>query len=141
RASDTSTALGGLYCRPRAVRSRLRTTTMRTKLVVMITIDGASDSTVIRPISWTTRSVRPAPVPRSMLMAAPEAASWARAATGQIHASRVAISDSRAARLSSARVGTAKSPALLFGGAADEGAGSGPDGDASDIPTVSRLTP
>ena len=47
-----------------AVRSRDRTITIRTNEVVIITIDGASDSTVIRAMSWTTRSVRPAPLPR-----------------------------------------------------------------------------
>src|SRR5690606_22662292 len=73
-----STALGGLCCRPSAVRSRLRTTTIRTNEVVMMTIDGASDRTVSRPISWTTRSVRPAPVPRSMLIACACAAAGSR---------------------------------------------------------------
>ena len=55
RARDTRTAFGGDCCIPRAVRSRDRTTTIRTKLVVMMTIDGARDSTVISPTSWTTR--------------------------------------------------------------------------------------
>ena len=45
------TTLGGLCCRPMAVRSRERTTTIRTKEVVMMTIDGASDRTVSRPTS------------------------------------------------------------------------------------------
>ena len=68
---DTRTAFGGDCCRPRAVRSSDRTTMIRTKLVVMMTIDGARDRTVIRPTSWTTRWVRPAPVPRSMFRAEP----------------------------------------------------------------------
>ena len=100
RARETITALGGLCCRPSAVRSSDSTTTIRTKRVVMMTIDGASDRTVIRPTSWTTRSVRPAPVPRSMLMADPDcAAAWAMAATGRIRPrarlTRVTISDRR----------------------------------------------
>ena len=64
-----STELGGVCCRPSAWRSSDSTTMIRTNEVVMITIDGASDSTVIRPTSCTTRSVRPAPVPRSMFTA------------------------------------------------------------------------
>ena len=56
-ASDTSTLLGGLCCRPSAVRSNDSTTTMRTKLVIMIRIDGAIDSTVIRATICTMRSV------------------------------------------------------------------------------------
>ena len=47
-----------------AVRNSESTTEIRTKDVVMITIDGANDSTVSSATSWTTRSVRPAPVPR-----------------------------------------------------------------------------
>ena len=43
--------------RPIAVRSSDSTTTMRVNEVTMIRIDGASDSTVIRPTSWTARSV------------------------------------------------------------------------------------
>jgi hypothetical protein len=69
RARDTITELGGLCCRPRAVRSSDSTTTIRTNEVVIITIDGASDRTVSRPTSCTTRSVRPPPVPRSRLIA------------------------------------------------------------------------
>ena len=65
-ASDTSTLLGGLCCRPSAVRSSDSTTTMRTKLVIMIRIEGAIDSTVIRAMICTMRSVkRPLPL-RSM---------------------------------------------------------------------------
>ncbi len=70
RARLTSTALGGLCCKPSAVRNKDSTTVMRTNEVVMITIEGASDSTVIRPTSCTTRSVRPAPEPRFRLIAA-----------------------------------------------------------------------
>ena len=69
RASDTITAFGGLCWRPSAVRSSDSTTTIRTKLVVIMMIDGASDRTVSRPTSWTTRSVSPPPVPRSRLIA------------------------------------------------------------------------
>ena len=69
RARLTSTEFGGDCCRPSAWRSKESTTVMRTNEVVIITMDGASDSTVSRPPSWTTRSVRPAPVPRFRLMA------------------------------------------------------------------------
>src|SRR5690606_27432257 len=86
--------------RPSAVRSRDSTTTIRTKLVVMMTMDGASDSTVIRATSWTTRSDRPAPVPRSTLMA-----DCANDATGHAMQSRVTSADKVAARFNSARVG------------------------------------
>ncbi|MNT13827.1 hypothetical protein D3C72_1488080 [compost metagenome] len=116
RASDTSTALGGDCCMPSAVRSRDSTTMMRTKLVVMMTMDGASDSTVISPTSCTTRWVRPAPVPRSILMADPPAAAWAascaRAPRGQTRHRAVVISDNRAARFNSARLGRAKTLSL-----------------------------
>ncbi|MNQ81664.1 hypothetical protein D3C85_966960 [compost metagenome] len=109
RASDTSTALGGDCCMPSAVRSRDSTTMMRTKLVVMMTMEGASDSTVISPTSCTTRCVRPAPDPRSILMAEPFCAtSCASAPRGQTRHRAVVISDSRAARFSSAREGRAK---------------------------------
>ncbi len=40
-----------------------------TKEVVMMTMDGASVRTVSRPTSCTTRSVSPAPDPRSILIA------------------------------------------------------------------------
>ncbi len=63
------TALGGLCCRPSAVRSRTAPPRSARSEVVIITMDGASDSTVSRPTIWTTRSVRPAPVPRSMFSA------------------------------------------------------------------------
>src|SRR5690606_2396270 len=83
-----------------------------TKLVVMMTMDGASDSTVINPTSCTTRWVRPAPVPRSILMADPPAAAWAAscasAPRGQTRHRAVVISDNRAARFNSARLGRAK---------------------------------
>ena len=48
------TLLGGLCWMPIAVRSSDSTTTMRTKLVTMMRIDGASDRTVIRATSWTS---------------------------------------------------------------------------------------
>jgi hypothetical protein len=89
----TSTAFGGACCKPSAVRSKDSTTTMRTKLVVMMTIDGASESTVRRPISCTTRSVRPAPVPRFTFT------SWASAMAGSNMANSPARKDSSAARL------------------------------------------
>ncbi len=66
-AREMMTALGGLCCKPSAVRSRDRTTTMRMNEVVMMTIDGASDSTVIRPTIWMTRADRLPPLPRSTL--------------------------------------------------------------------------
>ncbi|MNV12650.1 hypothetical protein D3C71_1032610 [compost metagenome] len=116
RARDTRTALGGDCCMPRAVRSKESTTMIRTKLVVMMTMEGASDRTVISPTSCTTRWVRPAPVPRSMLMADPFwaacAASCASAPRGQTRHRAVVISDSRAARFSSAREGRAKTFSL-----------------------------
>ena len=56
-ASDTITELGGAVCRPIAVRSSDSTTTMRVKLVTMMRIDGASARMVMRPTSWTARSV------------------------------------------------------------------------------------
>ncbi|MNT11534.1 hypothetical protein D3C72_1464210 [compost metagenome] len=115
RASDTSTAFGGDCCMPRAVRSRDSTTMIRTKLVVMMTMDGASDSTVISPTSCTTRWVRPAPVPRSMLMADPPCAtSCASAPSGQTRHRAVVISDSRTARFSSAREGRVKTEGRLI---------------------------
>jgi hypothetical protein len=46
---------------------------MRVNDVTITRIDGASDSTVISAMSWITRSVRPAPWPKLMLM------SWAAA--------------------------------------------------------------
>src|SRR5258705_7611299 len=61
-ASDTITLLGGDCCRPNAVRSSDRTTTMRTKLVIMMMIDGAMDRTVISATICSMRSVkRPLP--------------------------------------------------------------------------------
>src|SRR5690606_14979063 len=69
---------------------------------------GARDSTVISATSCTTRSDRPAPVPRSILMA-----DWAKAATGHATQARVASSDNRAARFRSAFVGIPKMAARL----------------------------
>ena len=53
------TALGGAVAVPSAVRRSDSTTTMRVNDVIMIRIDGASDSTVMKAISWITRSVSP----------------------------------------------------------------------------------
>ena len=61
-ASDTITLLGGDCCRPSAVRSSDSTTTMRTKLVIMMMIDGAMDSTVISATICSMRSVN-SPLP------------------------------------------------------------------------------
>ena len=47
----TITEFGGAVCRPIAVRSSERTTTMRVKLVTITRIEGASASTVTMPIS------------------------------------------------------------------------------------------
>ena len=67
-ASDTITALGGAVAVPSAVRNSDSTTTMRVNEVIMTRIDGASDSTVSSATIWITRSVRPAPCPKLMLM-------------------------------------------------------------------------
>ncbi|MNJ00099.1 hypothetical protein D3C73_1593470 [compost metagenome] len=66
RASETMTVLGGAVCRPMAVRSRESTTTMRVKLVTITRIDGASESSVISPMSWIARSVSVVSSPKSM---------------------------------------------------------------------------
>ena len=50
-ASATITALGGAVAVPSAVRSSDSTTTMRVNDVIMIRIDGASESTVSNAIS------------------------------------------------------------------------------------------
>ena len=91
RARLISTALGGLCWIPSAVLRRESTTTIRTNEVVMMTMDGARDRTVSRPINWTTLWVRPAPVPRSMFTA------WARAAAGKMRPIAPAMRASRAA--------------------------------------------
>ena len=63
------TVFGGAVAVPSAVRSSDSTTTMRVNDVIMIRIDGASDSTVSSAISWIARSVTPPlPWPRLMLM-------------------------------------------------------------------------
>src|ERR1700685_1184742 len=68
------TELGGAVAVPSAVRSSDSTTTMRVNDVIMIRIDGATDSTVNSAINWIARSVTPPlPWPRLMLM------SWAQA--------------------------------------------------------------
>ncbi len=68
-----TTEFGGAVAVPSAVRSSDSTTTMRVNEVIMIRIDGASDSTVISAISWMTRSLSPpppaaAPWPKLMLI-------------------------------------------------------------------------
>src|SRR3984885_4893681 len=65
------TELGGAVAVPSAVRSSDSTTTIRVNDVIMIRIDGATDSTVNSAISWIARSVTPPlpwPPPRLMLM-------------------------------------------------------------------------
>src|SRR6202042_2060937 len=65
------TELGGAVAVPSAVRSSDSTTTMRVNDVIMIRIDGATDSTVNSAISWIARSLTPPPgtwPPRLMLM-------------------------------------------------------------------------
>ena len=68
KASDTITALGGAVAVPSAVRSSDSTTTIRVNEVIITRIDGASDSTVRSAINWITRSVKPVPWPKLMLM-------------------------------------------------------------------------
>src|SRR6202045_145488 len=63
------TGVGGAVAVPRAVRSSDSTTTIRVNDVIMIRIEGATDSTVNSAISWIARSVTPPlPWPRLMLM-------------------------------------------------------------------------
>src|SRR6202049_3389799 len=63
------TEFGGAVAVPMAVRSSDSTTTIRVKDVIMIRIDGATDSTVNSAISWIARSVTPPlPWPRLMLI-------------------------------------------------------------------------
>src|ERR1700722_19893454 len=65
------TEFGGAVAVPSAVRNSDNTTTMRVNDVIMIRIDGATDSTVNSAISWIARSVTPPlpwPPPRLMLM-------------------------------------------------------------------------
>ena len=64
-ASETSTTFGGVCCRPSALRRNDSTTTMRVNDVTITKIDGASDSTVNRAMSWTMLPVDDAPLPRS----------------------------------------------------------------------------
>ncbi len=61
KASEITTELGGAVAVPSAVRSSDNTTTMRVKDVIMIRIDGASESTVNSAINWMMRSLRPPP--------------------------------------------------------------------------------
>ena len=67
-ASETITVFGGAVAVPSAVRSSESTTTMRVNDVTITRIDGASDSTVTTAMSWSARSVSPAPWPKLMLM-------------------------------------------------------------------------
>ena len=60
-ASEMTTEFGGEVAVPSAVRNSDSTTTMRVNDVIMIRIDGASDSTVISAISWMMRSFSPPP--------------------------------------------------------------------------------
>src|ERR1700736_5814292 len=63
------TEFGGAVAVPSAVRNSDSTTTIRVNDVIMITIDGAIDSTVNSAISWIARSVTPPlPWPRLMLI-------------------------------------------------------------------------
>src|SRR3981189_2977436 len=63
------TEFGGAVAVPNAVRSSDNTTTIRVNDVIMIRIDGATESTVSSAISWIARSVTPPlPWPRLMLM-------------------------------------------------------------------------
>ena len=62
------TVLGGAVAVPSAVRSSDSTTTMRVNDVTITRMEGASDSTVISATSWSTRSVRPPPEPKLMLI-------------------------------------------------------------------------
>ena len=68
KASETITALGGAVAVPSAVRRSDNTTTMRVNDVIITRIEGARESTVISAMSWMTRSVRPPPWPKLMLM-------------------------------------------------------------------------
>ena len=56
------TEFGGAVAVPSAVRSSDSTTTIRVNDVIMIRIDGATDSTVSSAINWIARSVTP-PLP------------------------------------------------------------------------------
>src|SRR3984885_12219360 len=63
------TEFGGAVAVPKAVRSSDSTTTIRVNEVIMIRIEGATDSTVNSAINWIARSVTPPlPWPRLMLM-------------------------------------------------------------------------
>ena len=54
-----TTEFGGEVAVPSAVRNSDNTTTMRVNDVIMMRIDGASDSTVKSAISWMMRSFSP----------------------------------------------------------------------------------
>ncbi len=68
KARDITTVLGGVCWTPMAVRMNDNTTIMRVKEVIIIKIEGASESTVISATIWISRPVTvPLPsCPRSM---------------------------------------------------------------------------
>ncbi len=89
RASEISTAFGGVCCRPSAERRKASTTTIRVNEVTMTRIEGARLRTVIRSTRRTSWLVTAPPWPRSTLRlcaAAGPAASQTVAPT--IHARR-----------------------------------------------------
>jgi hypothetical protein len=63
---EMMTEFGGAFWRPMAVLSRERTITIRTKDVVIISIEGARERTVMAATSCTIPPVMPWPVPRSI---------------------------------------------------------------------------
>ena len=91
-ANETITLLGGVVCTPMAVRSSDRTTTMRTKQVIMIRIEGATLKIVIRAMICIIRSVKMPPPERSIeselgvAEAAPAVAAEAMAGANRIAA-------------------------------------------------------
>ena len=68
-ASPIRTTFGGVPCVLSALRSNDSTMTILVNAVVITSRLGASDSTVISAVSWTSRAVAPAwpAAPRSML--------------------------------------------------------------------------
>src|ERR1700704_3399277 len=75
-ASAMITEFGGAVAVPSAVRNSDSTTTIRVNDVIMIRIDGATDSTVKSAISWIARSVTPPlPWPRLILISCANAGS------------------------------------------------------------------
>ena len=62
RASPTSTWFGGICCAPMALRTKLRTMVMRTKLVTIIKIAGTRLRIVSRRKNWSAVALsEPAP--------------------------------------------------------------------------------